>query len=419
MTVAVRADDHTFFEVKIRPILSERCFPCHGGKKISHDLRVDSRAALLRGGKTGPAIVPGDPAASLLIRAIRYEHEDLKMPPDQRLSADTVADFTAWTARGAPWPASDKADAFRAQRHWAFVPPRSVHPPSVGDGRAHPIDAFILEQLRAHALHPLPPADRRTLLRRLSFDLIGLPPTPDEIDAFVADPSPAAWENAVDRLLASPRYGERWGRHWLDVARYADTAGDNADYPVPEARLYRDYVIDALNADKPYDRFVQEQLAGDILAREGFREHYAERVIATGFLALSRRYGTGPYELWHLTLEDTIETTGQAFLGLTLRCARSRTTTLCTACLPARSIRGRAARSSSRCASRASTSSPSYPPWRRRRAWRRIGRRSTNWMRNPAAPKRTTKRPNSRPRTKQNRSGCAGISRSCGSICVT
>ena len=163
-------------------------------------------------------------------------------------------------------------------------------------------------------------ADKRTLIRRATFDLIGLPPTPAEVEAFLADHSPDAYPKLVDRLLASPRYGERWGRHWMDVAHYADTAGDNADYPLPESHLYRDYIIDAFNADKPYDQFVREQLAGDILAKQGPKEKYAEQVIATGFLALSRRYATAPYELWHLTLEDTIETTGAAFLGLTLRC---------------------------------------------------------------------------------------------------
>ncbi len=168
------------------------------------------------------------------------------------------------------------------------------------------------------------PAERGTLLRRVYFDLVGLPPEPEELERFVRDDSPDALAAVVERLLASPRYGERWGRHWLDVVRYADTAGDNADYPVPEARRYRDYVIDAFNADKPFDEFVREQLAGDLLAAEHpeDRARYAEQVAATGFLALSRRYATAPYELWHLTLEDTIDTTGRAFLGLTFRCAR-------------------------------------------------------------------------------------------------
>ena len=207
---------------------------------------------------------------------------------------------------------------------WAFRPVQAVTAPAVSNTRwpQTPVDAFILSKLEAVGLHPSPRAEKRTLLRRVYFDLIGLPPTPDEADAFMADASPEAFTRVVERLLASPRYGERWGRHWMDVVRYADTAGDNADYPVPEARLYRDYIIDAFNADKPYDQFVREQLAGDLLAREGVREHYAEQVIATGFLALSRRYATAPFELMHLTVEDAIETTGRAFLGLTPRCAR-------------------------------------------------------------------------------------------------
>jgi hypothetical protein len=198
----------------------------------------------------------------------------------------------------------------------------AVQPPKSRGWSAHPIDRFIEAKRQEHKLKPLPLADKRTLARRVNFDLIGLPPTPEELNAFLSDTSPDAYAKLVERLLASPRYGERWGRHWMDVARYADTAGDNADYPIPEARLYRDYIIAAFNADKPYDEFVREQLAGDILARQGPREKYAERVIATGFLALSRRYATAPFELMHLTLEDSIETTGRAFLGLTLRCAR-------------------------------------------------------------------------------------------------
>ena len=184
------------------------------------------------------------------------------------------------------------------------------------------VDRFIDARLAAEGLVANGPAEPVTLIRRATLDLTGLPPTPGEIEAFIADHAPDAFARLIDRLLASPRYGERWGRHWMDVVRYADTAGDNADYPVPEVHLYRDYIIDAFTTDKPFDRFIHEQLAGDILAREGGTEKYAERVVATGFLALSRRYGTGPFELWHLTLENTIETVGQAFLGLNLKCAR-------------------------------------------------------------------------------------------------
>ena len=214
------------------------------------------------------------------------------------------------------------------ETHWAYQPVQRVEPPRDPSGWSdHPIDRFIAATWRENGMPPADLADKRTLVRRLFFDLVGLPPPPQEIDAFVADDSPDAWSKLIDRLLDSPRYGERWGRHWMDVVRYADTAGDNADYPVPEARLYRDWIIASFNADKPYDQFVREQIAGDILALQaaaggGSQEQFAEQTIATGFLALSRRYATGPYELWHLTLEDTIDTVGRAFLGQTFKCAR-------------------------------------------------------------------------------------------------
>jgi hypothetical protein len=208
--------------------------------------------------------------------------------------------------------------------HWAFQPIRSEPIPSIHN-TAWPrteVDCFILAKLEEKGMQPAGPADKRTLLRRATYDLLGLPPTVGESQTFLNDTSSDAFAALVERLLASPQYGERWGRHWMDVVRYADTAGDNADYPIPEIYLYRDYMIDAFNADKPFDVFVREQLAGDILAKQGPPERYAESVTATGFLALSRRYGTGPYELWHLTLENTLETVGQAFLGLNLKCAR-------------------------------------------------------------------------------------------------
>ncbi|MBM3840860.1 MAG: DUF1553 domain-containing protein [Verrucomicrobia bacterium] len=223
-----------------------------------------------------------------------------------------------WIALLAVGPASAEPPG-----HWAFQPIKNVHPPSDPQGwSVNPIDRFVIAKLQEKGLAPVSSADKQTLIRRVYFDLIGLPPSPEEVAAFLADASPDAYAQLVERVLASPRYGERWGRHWMDVVRYADTAGDNADYPIPEIHLYRDYIIDSFNADKPYDQFVREQLAGDILAKQGPPEKYAERVVATGFLALSRRYATAPFELWHLTLEDTIETTGRAFLGLTLRCAR-------------------------------------------------------------------------------------------------
>jgi hypothetical protein len=318
--------DVEHFELKIRPVLAGTCFKCHGGDNTSGQLRVDSRQALLRGGDRGPALVPHDVEASLLIRALRHDADDLQMPPDEPLPPAVVADFATWIKRGAVWPASGPSatdDPFARARHWAFQPLQDPQPPDgASDCAAGAIDQFIAARLRERGLRPAPPADPRTLLRRVYFDLIGLPPPPDEIDAFLADTRPDAFARAVERLLASPRYGERWGRYWMDVVRYADTAGDNADYPIPEMYRYRNYIIDAFNSDKPYDQFVREQLAGDLVAQTAPPEQYAELVTATGFLALSRRYATAPYELWHLSLEDTIDTTGQAFLGLTLRCAR-------------------------------------------------------------------------------------------------
>jgi hypothetical protein len=318
-------DAETFFEVKIRPVLAGRCFKCHGGEKVSNGLRVDSRAALLKGGDGGPAVVPGDPDRSPLVQALRHARgADLRMPPDKKLPDAVIADFTAWVHDGAVWPAASAGSApFASWKHWAFLAVKKPEPPPDPSGWAsNPIDRFIAAGLHHERLRPVADADRRVLLRRLTFDLIGLPPSPREVEDFLADTSPDAYEKVVERLLASPHYGERWGRHWLDVARYADTAGDNADYPIPEIRLYRDYVIDAFNADLPFDQFVREQLAGDILAAQHPGQRRAEQIAATGFLALSRRYATAPYELWHLTLEDTIDTVGQGFLGLTLRCAR-------------------------------------------------------------------------------------------------
>jgi hypothetical protein len=317
------ADAETFFETKIRPVLANSCHRCHGGEKVSNGLRVDSRDDLLRGGESGPAIIPGDPENSLLIRAIRQSGAELKMPPNKRLTDAQISDLVRWVSDKAPWPNSRRLKSSAAARHWAFQPVRASDPPrDPSDWSQNPIDRFISAQRRRRGLQPVALAEKGALIRRVYFDLIGLPPAPEDVDGFVAETSSAAYTGLVDRLLASPQYGERWGRHWMDVARYADTAGDNADYPVPEAHLYRDYIIDSFNADKPYDQFVREQLAGDILAKHARREKYAEQVVATGFLALSRRYATGPYELWHLTLEDAIETTGRAFMGLTLRCAR-------------------------------------------------------------------------------------------------
>jgi hypothetical protein len=221
-------------------------------------------------------------------------------------------------------PGSATKSSVDPASHWAFQPVRDPVPPAVANASwcRSALDRFILAGLERQGCKPAPEADRRTWIRRVTLDLTGLAPSQEEIESFERDSSPQAVEAVIDRLLASPRYGERWGRHWLDVVRYADTAGETADYPVPVAWRYRNYVIDAFNADKPYFEFISEQIAGDLLARQGARERYAERVAATGFLAISRRFGFDSENYHHLTLQDTIDTMGQTFLGLTLGCAR-------------------------------------------------------------------------------------------------
>jgi cytochrome c553/uncharacterized small protein (DUF1192 family) len=326
-----------FFEKRIRPVLVEQCYKCHSdqARKLKGDLKLDSLAAMIKGGTSKhPAIVPGKPDESLVIKAMRYVDDDLQMPPKAKLDDQAISDMATWIAMGAPFPegaASSAApqqpayvvDAEQAKSFWSFQPVKDPPPPAVkqagwplGD-----IDRFVLAKLEDKGLTPAPVADRRTLIRRATFDLTGLPPTPEEIDAFLADPSPNAFATVVDRLLASPRYGERWGRHWLDLVRYADTAGESADYPVPQAHLYRDYVIQAFNDDKPYDRFLTEQLAGDLLPAAD-EEQRKRQVIATGYVAIARRFSVNPESAQHLTIEDTIDTLGRSVLGLTVGCAR-------------------------------------------------------------------------------------------------
>jgi hypothetical protein len=318
------------FENRVRPLLVDRCVKCHGPRKQESNLRLDSRESMMQGGDSGPAIVPGKPGESLLVKAIRHEG-DIQMPPDSRLKAEQVATLSRWIAEGAPWPVEAAGAAIRHgtitaedRAFWSLQPVRPRPAPEVRD-RAWVrtvVDRWILADLEARRLRPVGPADCRTLIRRATFDLTGLPPTPQEVDAFIADRSPDAFARVVDRLLASPAYGEHWGRHWLDVVRYADTAGETADYPVREAYRYRDYVVAAFNQDMPYDRFVREQIAGDIMAEGADGTAYARMVTATGFLAISRRFGFDSENYHHLTIQDTIDTTGQAFLGLTLGCAR-------------------------------------------------------------------------------------------------
>jgi hypothetical protein len=324
-----------FFEKKIRPVLVEQCYKCHSAEteKVKGELVLDTRDGLRKGGTTGPAIVPGNPDRSLLIKALRYKDEALAMPPKARLPESVVADFEAWVKMGAPDPREGGAattrppiDIEKGRTFWAFQLPKKYPVPVIKDSGLtirNPIDAFVHEKWQAAGVRPVAHADKRTLIRRVTFDLTGLPPTAEEVEAFVADNSPAAFEKIVDRLLASPRFGERWGRHWLDVARYAESTGKAVNVTYPHAWRYRDFVIAAFNADLPYDRFIKEQLAGDLMPASDPKTK-AERIIATGFLAIgpksiNERNGT-QYELD--VADEQIDATTQAFLGLTAACAR-------------------------------------------------------------------------------------------------
>jgi hypothetical protein len=334
--VTTLTPEHTeFFERKIRPVLVEHCYECHSttGKKIKGGLVLDSRAGVQKGGDTGAAITPGDPEASLLIQAIRHTDAELAMPK-KKLPASVIADLETWVKMGAPDPrtedtvataqAKSAIDWNKAREWWSFRPLVAPAVPSVKQKRwpANDLDRFILARLEKENLQPADDAEKRVLIRRATLDLIGLPPTPEEVDAFLKDKSENAFAKVVDRLLASPHYGERWGRYWLDVVRYADTAGDNSDFPIPQMHRYRDWVIRAFNRDLPYDQFVREQLAGDLLPGATTQETH-ERLIATGYIANARRFGSRVDDYpQHLTIEDTIDNLGRAFLGLTVSCAR-------------------------------------------------------------------------------------------------
>ncbi|MEY2429624.1 MAG: hypothetical protein QOJ40_2509 [Verrucomicrobiota bacterium] len=327
-----RADDLDFFEKKIRPLLVERCYECHSAKskKLKGGLRLDSREGLLKGGDSGPVVLPGKPEKSLLIKAVRFTDEELQMPPHHKLAAEQIADLEKWVELGVPDSRLNASDGLpqsgidiaQGRKFWSFQPIQKTSPPAVQNKNwiKTPIDNFILEKLEQKEISPATDASKRTLIRRATFDLIGLPPTPEELEAFLKDKSSEAFSTVVERLLASPHYGERWGRHWLDVARYADTSGCNSDYPVPAAYKYRNYVIDSFNRDKPYDQFIREQIAGDLMPAATDEERF-EHIIATGYLAISRRFGSRNNE-FHLTIEDTIDNVGKGVLGLSVSCAR-------------------------------------------------------------------------------------------------
>jgi hypothetical protein len=335
----ISAADLQFFEARIRPILADRCYKCHSrlADKIKGGLMLDTREGMLHGGDTGPAITPGKPEDSLIIDAISYRDQDLQMPPkNDRLSGQQVADLTEWIRKGAPDPRSLVAKGSSStyggvgRDHWSFLPVRKQAVPTVSDAAwcKTPVDSFILARLEEGEMRPNAPADKYTLIRRATFDLTGLPPTEAEVQRFLVDDSPEAWEKVVDRLLASPRYGERWGRYWLDVARYADTKGDTPqreDPRYPFAWTYRDYVIDAFNSDKPYNEFIVEQLAADRIVADEERRNRSNPgsvdqrpLAALGFLTLGNRFENSTNDI----INDRIDVTTKAFLGLTVSCAR-------------------------------------------------------------------------------------------------
>lgn len=321
-----------FFESKIRPVLVRSCYKCHSGDpaKAKGHFVLDTHDGLRKGGDSGEVISPGHPEKSLLIEAVNYE--GLEMPPEGKLADEVLEDFRIWVEMGAPDPrvgkaanAKNKVDLAEARRFWAFQQPKPTPVPPVHDSHwpISDIDRFVLARLERESLKPVTPSDPVTLIRRLTFDLTGLPPTPQEIDDFVNDKSGSNVTKAVDRLLNSPRFGERWGRHWLDVVRYAESTGKERNLPYRYAWRYRDYVIDSFNADKPYDRFIIEQLAGDLIQAKTPAEH-ATMMVATGFLAIGPKSAQtkNPEQFRVDVIDDQIDVTGRAFLAMTIACAR-------------------------------------------------------------------------------------------------
>jgi mono/diheme cytochrome c family protein len=318
----------TLFDTQVRPIIEAHCVKCHGGAKVKSGLMLSTREAILKGGERGPAISLDNPDESLLLQAVNQEDE-LKMPPGGKLPQSQIDILSRWVKLGAPWPEGVTVAGRpgpppvdeHARNFWSFRPVVRPELPAVQHSEwvRTPVDAFVLARLESAGLQPAPPAEKTSLLRRVSYDLIGLPPTPEEVDDFLADDSPRAYEKVVDRLLASPRYGERWGRHWLDLVRYAETDSFEFDAPKPLVWRYRDYVIKSFNEDKPYDRFIQEQIAGDEL-----EPMTAEGLTATGYYRLGPWDGGAPDRLQaaYDELDDIVATTGQVFLGLTVNCAR-------------------------------------------------------------------------------------------------
>ncbi|MFO0799122.1 MAG: PSD1 and planctomycete cytochrome C domain-containing protein [Gemmataceae bacterium] len=321
------------FEKHVRPLLLEHCAGCHGKDgKAKGGLKLTTAAELAAGGESGPVVVPGQTDKSLLVETVRYAG-DLKMPPKGKLRPDQIAALEKWVKDGAVWPGGaggtaasggkgDGGITDEQKRFWAFQPVREPKVPDTSHPIQSPIDAFVRTRLDAAGLTPAPPADRRTLIRRVTYDLTGLPPTPEEVAGFLADRGDGAFARVVDRLLASPAYGERWARHWLDVARYADSNGLDENTAFGNAWRYRDYVVRAFNSDKPYDRFVLEQLAGDLLPDDAATRE--DRLTATGFLVLGPKLLAEPDKAKMVMdiVDEQIDVAGKAFLGLTVSCAR-------------------------------------------------------------------------------------------------
>ncbi len=334
------AADDEFFEKRIRPVLVDHCYRCHSdnGKEPKGGLRVDGRANLLRGGDSGPSIVVGKPGESKLIEAVKYGNPDLLMPPKGKLPAAAIADFETWVKAGAPWPGDTSTTvapekpgfdiAKRKAAHWSWAPVKKPPIPPVKSQNwvRDPVDSFVLAKLEAKNLQPAPPASKTAWLRRVSFAITGLPPTPKELDDFLADDSPKAREKVVDRLLEAPHFGERWGRHWLDLVRFGESRGHEFDYEIPNAWQYRDYIIRALNADVPYDRLVHEHIAGDVLPtpRMDGKTGGNESILGTGFWHLGEEVHS-PVDIRQDQadrLDNRIDVFSKTFLGLTVSCAR-------------------------------------------------------------------------------------------------
>jgi hypothetical protein len=310
-------DQAVFFEAKVRPVLAENCYPCHGATSQNGELRLDTAAGILKGGSSGEKIITSDPTQSILVKAV-HQSGSLKMPPGKKLKDEEIAGLEAWIKMGAPWP---KTTSGKKPPLWSLQPVKNPTSPKVVNVKwvKNPIDAFILAKLEAAKLTPAAEADRRTLIRRLSYDLIGLPPKAAEVETYVGDKAPDAYEKVVDRLLASPQYGERWARHWLDVARYADTKGyvGEADRSYPNAYTYRDWVINAFNRDLPFDQFITQQLAADLMPVVQTGDDKTP-LAALGFLNVGRKFINSRVDI----IDDQIDVTMRGFEGFTVVCAR-------------------------------------------------------------------------------------------------